>query len=157
MTEQTEQASGPTFAIQRIYVKDSSFETPNTPEIFKEQWQPEIKLDMNTRGKKLEGDMVEVILMLTVTATVSEKTAFVAEVHQAGIFQLAGFEEDQRGHMVGSYCPNLLFPYARQHLDNLVTQGSFPAVMLSPINFDAVYQQALQDAEKQKEEPSAQH
>lgn len=156
MSEQNS-PTAPSFAVQRIFVKDSSFESPNSPAIFKQTWKPEIKLDMNTRAQKLEESLVEVTLMLTVKASMDDKTAFIAEVHQSGIFQIDGFEDEQRGHMLGAYCPNMLFPYARQHLDMLVTQGSFPPVMLAPINFDAVYQQAMQEKTKNAEEKKAEH
>ena len=145
----------PQFGIQRIYMKDSSFESPNSPNIFRQPWEPEVKLDMNTRTAQLEEGVFEVTLMLTVTAKLKEETAFLVEVQQAGVFQVANFEEAQRNHMLGAYIPNILFPYARSAIDTLITQGSFPPVMLAPINFDAVYQQAV--AEKEKTEGATAH
>ncbi|AJQ94027.1 protein-export chaperone SecB [Gynuella sunshinyii] len=139
MTEQKK----PVFGIQRLYIKDSSFESPNSPQIFRHPWEPKINLDMNTKTKQLDAAVYEVVLMLTVTTKVNDEVAFVAEVQQCGIFNMENFEEEVKNQMLGAYCPNLLFPYARAYIDNLVVQGSFPPVHLAPINFDAIYQQKL--------------
>lgn len=139
----------PQFALQRIYIKDISFESPNAPQIFQQQWQPQVNLDLNTSNERLNDNQFEVVLSLTATAKVGDKTAFIVEVQQAGVFFISGFEGDQLGHMLGAYCPNILFPYAREAIDSLVNRGSFPALMLSPVNFDAIYAQALQ---RQQEE-----
>ncbi len=149
----TEQAAQPQFGIQRIYVKDSSFEAPGAPEIFRKEWKPEINLNMNTNAKKLEEGVYEVTLMLTVTAKIGEDTGFIAEVQQAGIFQVSNFPEQQTQHMLGAYAPNILFPYARTVIDQLVSQGSFPPVLLAPVNFDALFQQA--QAQKNAEAENA--
>ncbi|WP_271271424.1 protein-export chaperone SecB [Aliamphritea hakodatensis] len=140
---QQEQAA-PQFAIQRIYTKDSSFEAPNSPAVFTKQWQPEIGLDMNTSTNKLEDGVYEVILTLTVTAKNAEENAFLAEIQQAGIFTISGLEEQELHHTLGAFCPNILFPYARETVDSMVNKGSFPAVMLAPVNFDALYAQQMQ-------------
>lgn len=139
----------PQFALQRIYTKDISFESPNAPQIFQQQWQPQVNLDLNTSNERLNDTQFEVVLSLTATAKVGDKTAFIVEVQQAGVFFISGFEGDQLGHMLGAYCPNILFPYAREVIDSMVNRGSFPALMLSPVNFDAIYAQALQ---RQQEE-----
>lgn len=142
----TEQ-QGPQFAIQRIYTKDISFEAPNTPTIFKKEWKPEVKLDLDTRSNKLEGGVYEVVLKLTVTTKVGEDTAFLCEVQQAGIFTLPdgeGVAEGQVAHMLGSFCPNLLFPYARETISNLVNRATFPQLNLAPVNFDALFAQYVQ-------------
>jgi preprotein translocase subunit SecB len=121
------EAQGPQFSLQRIYVRDLSFEAPKSPAIFRQEWTPSVALDLNTRQKALEGDFHEVVLTLSVTVKNGEEVAFIAEVQQAGIFLIQG-----------------LFPYARETLDSLVTRGSFPALMLAPVNFDALYAQELQ-------------
>lgn len=132
------------FSLQRIYVKDLSFEAPKSPEIFREEWDPSIELDLNTRQRGLEGDFHEVVLSLTVTVKTGEEVAFIAEVQQAGIFLIQGLDVASKGHALGAFCPNILFPYARETLDSLVVRGSFPALMLAPVNFDALYAQELQ-------------
>lgn len=144
-----QQKDGPVFTIQRIYVKDISFETPNAPAIFKEEWKPEVNVDLQTKTDTLEDSTYEVILHLTVTVKMAEKTAFLVEVHQAGIFTLKGFPEQQLGHALGSMCPNILYPYARETISDMVTRGGFPQLLLAPVNFDALY---LQHLEQQKKE-----
>ena len=133
-----------TFQIQRIYTKDVSFEAPNAPHVFQKDWQPEVKLDLDTASTQLADDVYEVVLRVTVTASLGEETAFLCEVQQGGIFSIGGIEGNQMAHCLGAYCPNILFPYARETLDSLVTRGSFPALMLAPVNFDALYAQELQ-------------
>lgn len=149
----TQQPKGPQFAIQRVYVKDASLETPNSPQIFTKKWQPAINLEMNTRTTPLSPEHYEVVLTLTVTVKNEEDTAFLVEVQQGGIFHVAGMNEQEVGHTLGAFCPNLLFPYARETVDTLVTKASFPPLMLSPVNFDALYAQQLQ----QKKAPAEQH
>ena len=139
------------FGIQKVYIKDVSFETPNSPEIFKEQWQPDINLQLNNNTKSLDDSIHEVVLTLTVTAKIGEKTAFLIEVQQAGIFNIKGYSEQEMGAMAGAYCPNILFPYARETISDLVTRGGFPQLLLAPINFDALYQQHLQQGEVSEE------
>jgi len=146
----TEQANGaaaqteqPQFALQRLYVRDLSFEAPKTPEVFRQEWQPAISVDLNTRQKPLGGDYHEVVLTVSVTAKNGEEVAFIAEVQQAGIFLIKGLDAASMSHTLGAFCPNLLFPYAREALDSLVVRGSFPALMLAPVNFDALYAQEL--------------
>lgn len=136
------------FAIQRLFLKDSSFETPNSPDIFRQEWKPKLNLDLDNKTTKLDDKNWEVVLTLTVTATVDDKTAFLCEVKQGGIFLIDGFDEEQLKPMLGAYCPTVLFPYAREAVDTLVTKGSFPAVMLAPINFDAMFRQAQAQGEQ---------
>lgn len=136
-----EKAKQPEFVIQKLYVNDLSFETPNTPEIFKSEWKPEVKIDLNVKDASLESDMYEVVLKLIVTAKIGTKTAFLVEVNQAGIFLLKGFDKEQFKMMLGSFCPSILFPYAREVVSDLVNRGGFPPLYLAPINFDALYQQ----------------
>ena len=132
------------FSLQRIYVKDLSFEAPKSPEIFREDWSPNVELDLSTQQRGLEGDFYEVVLTLTVTVKTGEEVAFIAEVQQAGIFLVQGLDAAAKGHAMGAFCPNILFPYARETLDSLVVRGSFPALMLAPVTFDTLYAQELQ-------------
>lgn len=145
MTEQANAAAqngqGPQFALQRVYVRDLSFEAPKSPEIFRQDWNPGVSLDLNTRQKPLDGDFHEVVLTLSVTVKTGEEVAFIAEVQQAGIFLIKGLDEATMAHTLGAFCPNILFPYARETLDSLVIKGTFPALMLAPVNFDALYAQ----------------
>ncbi|AYF89631.1 protein-export chaperone SecB [Pseudomonas sp. JS3066] len=145
MTEQASNGANqnPQFSLQRIYVRDLSFEAPKSPEIFRQEWAPNVALDLNTRQKQLDGDFHEVVLTLSVTVKNGEETAFIAEVQQAGIFLIKGLDAASMSHTLGAFCPNILFPYARETLDSLVIRGSFPALMLSPVNFDALYAQEL--------------
>tara|TARA_Y100000588_G_C13971926_1_gene803360 strand:- start:50 stop:532 length:483 start_codon:yes stop_codon:yes gene_type:complete len=158
MTEQANQAAapqeGPQFTIQRIYTKDVSFETPNSPAIFQKEWTPEVKLDMDTRSNKLDEGIFEVVLALTVTASIGEETAFLCEIQQAGIFQIAELEELQMAHMLGAFCPNILFPYAREAVSGLVNKGTFPQLNLAPVNFDALFAQYMQQRAAQEEQPA---
>ena len=145
MSEQNgaQEAQNPQFSLQRIYVKDLSFEAPKSPEIFRQEWAPSVGLDLNTKQKQLDGDFHEVVLTLSVTVKTGEEIAFIAEVQQAGIFLIKGLDAASMSHTLGAFCPNLLFPYAREALDSLVVRGSFPALMLAPVNFDALYAQEL--------------
>jgi preprotein translocase subunit SecB len=135
---------GPQLAVQRIYTKDLSFETPNSPVIFTEKWEPEVNVELNSNGNQLAEGTYEVVLSVTVTAKLGEKTAYLAEVQQAGIFNISGFSEQDMGGMIHSYCPNMLFPYVREVISDLVSKGSFPQMVLQPINFDALYAQHLE-------------
>jgi preprotein translocase subunit SecB len=129
------------FGIQRIYVKDVSFESPNAPQIFLEQWQPELSLDLATKVDTLEDNIYDVTLTVTATVKVGEKTAFLSEVKYAGIFMIKGFVGDELKQMLGSYCPNVIYPYARETITSLVANGGFPQLYLTPVNFDALYMQ----------------
>jgi preprotein translocase subunit SecB len=139
------------FGIQNIYIKDISFESPNSPQIFTEQWKPQLEMEMSNTINKLENeDAYEVVLNLTVTVKAGEKTAFLIEVHQGGIFAIKGFTKDKLSYMLNSYCPNILFPYARETVSSIVTRGGFQALWLSPLNFDALYAQRLQQQQEKK-------
>ena len=137
------------FQIQKIYIKDLSFESPNAPEMFTESLHPKIDFDLPTEAKKLTDDFFDVTLQVTATAKHNEKTAFLVEVKQAGIFNITGFPDDQLSHMLGSFCPNILFPYARESVSDLVTRGGFPPLLLAPVNFDALYAQHVQQQNQQ--------
>ena len=140
------------FNIQRIFVKDISFECPNSPMIFKKEWAPEVSMDIDTKSQKLEDGVFEVVLTLTTTAKVGEDVAFLCEVQQAGIFSVGELEGAQMAHCLNAFCPNILFPYAREAVSSLVTRGTFPQLNLAPVNFDALFQNAMmqQEAEKAK-------
>ncbi|PHQ81493.1 MAG: protein-export chaperone SecB [Coxiella sp. (in: Bacteria)] len=130
------------FAIQRLYIKDLSVECPNSPDIFLENWEPELNLDMAVDGKNELSDGVrEVILTVTVTVKVKDKTAFLVEVKQAGIFTVANFPEDEIKHLLGSFCPNILYPYAREVITDAIVKAGFPQLYLAPVNFDALFEQ----------------
>ncbi|MFQ6372342.1 protein-export chaperone SecB [Shewanella sp. YIC-542] len=144
----------PQFNIQRVYIKDVSFETPNSPAVFQKEWTPEVKLDLDTRSAKLADDVYEVILSLTVTAQNGDETAFLCEVQQAGIFTISGLTEPQLAHSLGAFCPNVLFPYAREAVASLVSRGTFPQLNLAPVNFDALFAQYMQS--RQAEDAAAQ-
>lgn len=138
------------FNIQRVYTKDISFEAPNAPAVFQQEWQPEVKMDLDTGSTKLADDVYEIVLRVTVTATMGEETAFLCEVQQAGIFTIGGLEGTQLAHCLGAYCPNILFPYARECIASLVSRGTFPQLNLAPVNFDALFMNYLQQQEEQQ-------
>ena len=141
--QQAEQAQGQ-FGIQKIYVKDISFEAPNSPQGFTEEWNPKSNLELNTNAQGIAEHAFEVVLSITLTVKNNDKTAYLVEVQQAGIFTIQGFGDNDLRGMLGSFCPNILFPYAREAISDIVTRGGFPQMLLTPINFDALYQQHLQ-------------
>ncbi|HGJ5876118.1 MAG TPA: protein-export chaperone SecB [Arsenophonus sp.] len=145
------------FQIQRIYTKDISFETPSAPNIFQQEWHPTVKLDLDTSYSELAEHVYEVILRVTVIASVANETAFLCEVQQAGIFSIEGIEESQMAHCLGAYCPNILFPYARECITNLVSHGTFPQLNLAPVNFDALFMKYLQQQHTTQTENSKNH
>lgn len=150
----------PQFALQRIYIKDASFEAPNAPQAFTKEWKPEIKLDLNSGARRLDDNHFEVFIKVTITATNAGETAFLVELVQAGLFGMMNIPEQQMKPMLGAMCPNILFPYLRENVDSLVVKGGFPALMLAPINFDALYQQrVMHEAQQaaQAEAPQATH
>lgn len=152
-----EQGAQSNLAIQKIYTKDVSFETPNTPGIFRhEEWSPAVNLQLASSSNNLDGDAYEVVLSITVTAKLGEDTAYLCEVQQAGVFSIAGFSDQDKHYMLGAYCPNILFPYAREAISDLVTRGGFPQMLLAPVNFDALYSQQMQQATQGGEEQTVQ-
>lgn len=132
------------FQIQRVYTKDISFEAPNAPQVFQKEWMPEVKLDLDTASNLLAENVYEVVLRVTVTATMQGETAFLCEVQQAGIFTVGGIEGTQLAHCLGAYCPNILFPFARECITNMVSRGTFPQLNLAPVNFDTLFMNYLQ-------------
>ena len=144
-----EQQQQPQFQLQKLYVKDASFELPNAPQIFQEDGQVEIKMNLSQRVENLAEDVHEVVLTVTVTASFGEKTAYLVEVQQAGIFAITGLNEQAMHAALNTLCPHTLFPYARRSITDLVADGGFPPLVLQPINFDQVYAQRLQEAQSQ--------
>ena len=142
--ETNDQDTGPQFGIQRLYIKDCSFESPNSPQMFLEEWKPELDLSLDNKSTTLDENLREVVLTVTVTVRVKEKVAFLIEVKQAGIFTAHGFNQEQLEHMLGSFCPNILYPYAREAITDLAVRGGFPQLYLNPINFDLLFEQAKQ-------------
>ena len=141
------------FALQRIYLKDASFESPKSPHGFREQWKPKVNLELNSRHDLIENSLYQVVLRMTVTAsTEDDELMYLVEVQQAGVFLVDGLEENARLHTLGSFCPNVLFPYAREVIDSLVVKGSFPPLMLNPVNFDAIYQQSLVEQARKEDQ-----
>ncbi len=129
------------FSIARIYTKDLSLESPRAPQIFEKQWNPKLGLEVDVLNEKLNDTLYEVILKLGVTVKTDDEVAFLVEIQQAGVFVLQGFDEQTIEHILGSMCPNILFPYARETIDSLAVKATFPAPMLAPINFDAFMEQ----------------
>ncbi|MES9992533.1 MAG: protein-export chaperone SecB [Candidatus Thiodiazotropha sp.] len=158
MTDAKQDEQNREFAVQRIYTKDISFETPNTPAVFQQEWKPETSVNLNTEVNKLTDTVFEVMLSVTVTTKVGEKTAYLAEVKQAGIFSITGFPEQEMGALLGAYCPNQLFPYVREAISDIIIKGSFPQMVLQPVNFDMLYAQHQQElANKAQAESEATH
>lgn len=145
------------FDVQRLYLKDLSFEVPNAPQVFLQDEEPGVSLDIDVKDQHIEKDLYEVELHLTVNATHEEKPIFLIEVKYAGIFSMTGFDEETHKGMLGSMCPSIIFPYAREAISDVVTKGSFPQLLLSPINFDALYQQQQQAAQESAQKGEVKH
>lgn len=143
-------AAGARFQLQKLYVKDVSFEVPNAPQVFQQEGAAEIKLNLAQRVNNVGEGLFEVVLSVTVTATAGENTAYLAEVHQAGLFGISGLDDQQQQAVLNTLCPHQLFPYAARTITGLVADGGFPPLVLQPINFDHVYQQRMQEAQMQQ-------
>jgi len=141
-TETEEQ--GPQLSMQRVFLKDISFESPRSPMVFQEEWNPEVGLELNTRSRQVGESVYEVVLDLTVNIKNNDEPAYLVQVQQGGLFVISGLDDQQLHHALGTFCPATLFPYARENVDSIVVKGSFPAIMLAPINFDALYIESLQ-------------
>ena len=141
------------FTIQRLYLKGSNFEIKDSPSIFKEPAKFQNQMEMKINSNKLEEEsLYEVTLDITINAKAGEKEIYKTNVQQAGVFEIIGFEKEQLQSLLNPYCPNVLFPYARQELSERSVKGSFPPIMLPPVNFDALYQQGKQQQEAKKKE-----
>lgn len=143
------------FQLQRIYIKDVSFESPNAPEVFRQEWKPEVNLEVNSGAQQVDGDIYEVVMKVTVTVKNLQKTAFIAEVQQAGLFLVKGFEGVQMQHLLKGVAPNTLFPYAREAIGDLVTRGTFPQFLLQPINFEAAFIENLRRQQEEQQQGEA--
>lgn len=140
-----EQNQQPVFGIEKLYVKDLSVEVPNAPEIFLEREAPQVEIQLNTGARGVGEGVFEVVLTVTVTAKLAEKTVFLVEVGQAGIFRIVNVPDDQVEPLVAVACPNILFPYAREAVSDAVTRAGFQPIVLQPVNFEAMYMQRLQE------------
>lgn len=145
------EAAAPSFTVEKIYVRDVSFEVPGAPAIFGENVQPELQLNLNQRVQRLNENAFEVVLAVTLTCKAGDKTAYVAEVQQAGVFGLVGLDPQAVDALLGTQCPNILFPYVRQLLSDLIQAGGFPPFFLQPINFDGLYAETLRQRAAQGE------
>lgn len=143
MADDIQQEAQPQLALERIYVKDLSFEVPSA-KTFTQEWQPELEINLSSSAEQLDPTHFQVVLSVTVNAKNQGSVAFIAEVHQAGIFLIQGVPQEQLPHILGAYCPNILFPFAREAISDIVTKGSFPQLLLAPINFDAAFEENLQ-------------
>ncbi len=131
------------FGIQKIYLRDASFENPNSPQIYAGPgWEPKMEMGIESSSRRIAEEQYEVVLKVTIEAKIGDKTAYLIEVQQAGLFAARGFGEAELGPLLGSYCPNILYPYAREEVGSLAIKGGFPQLVLEPINFDALYAQS---------------
>lgn len=152
MTQDNDQLAAPAgnaqaqgqLGIQRLYLKDLSFEAPNSPAVFREQLSPALDLHFSNATTALGNDLHEVVLSVTATVKQGERTIYLVEVKQAGIFQLSGFPDQHLPAVLGTACPNMLFPFAREAVCDVVVKGGFPQLLIAPINFEALYAQELQ-------------
>lgn len=145
------------FLVRTIYTKDLSFESPNAPEIFRDEWKPDSTLQFDIKLQQLAEHTHEVVLTLTTSAKIGEKTAFLIEVQQAGIVTIGGFTEAELGQLFYVYCPSILFPYARQTVTDLVAKGGFPPLVLQHVAFDQIYAQKMNEAAQTNGNAAAQH
>ncbi|WP_114416763.1 protein-export chaperone SecB [Marinospirillum perlucidum] len=150
------EATKPEFALQRIYLTDVSFEAPNSPEVFMMNEKPQVDVKLDTKNRKVNDELYEVTVKITAQVNFGDKTAFLAEVQQSGAFRIVAIEGDNLDHTLGAFCPNILFPYAREAVDNLVVKGGFPPLMIAPVNFEAIYAERKQRAAQQAEQPTQQ-
>jgi preprotein translocase subunit SecB len=144
-----EPVTGPSLSIQKIYVKDLSLENPGAPQSFFAQVAPQVEVGLRTRGERIDADIYECVLTVTVTAKTADKTLFLIEASQAGIFEIRGIPPEDIQPIMGIHCPNVLFPYARETIADAIGRAGFPPVHLDPINFELLYQQQLANLQQQ--------
>jgi preprotein translocase subunit SecB len=144
MADEPQQSNQPSFQIEKIYVKDLSLEIPNAPQVFVQQAQPQLEVQINTQGSQFAEGYFEVSVSATVTAKAGERTLFLAEAVQGGIFSVRNVPAEELDPLLGIGCPTILFPYLRETISDLITRGGFPPVLLSPVSFEAIYMQRLQ-------------
>ena len=156
MADNEQQPADRQIGIQKIYVKDFSFESPKTPQVFgQSDWNPKTDLNLRSSHTTIADDHHEVVLTITIEARQNEETVFLVELHQAGLFNIAGYSEEEFKAIVGSFCPNILYPYAREAISGVVAKGGFPEFILQPINFDALYAQGVAQAKANMETGAA--
>ncbi|MEP3349537.1 MAG: protein-export chaperone SecB [Marinomonas sp.] len=141
---ETKEAPTPQLSMQRVFLKDISFESPRSPMVFQEEWKPEVGMELNTKSRQVGENVYEVVLEITVTVKNKGESAYLVQVQQGGLFVISGLDDQQLHHALGAFCPATLFPYARENIDAVVVKGSFSPLMLAPINFDALYVESLQ-------------
>lgn len=141
----------PQLSMQRVFLKDISFESPRSPMVFQEEWKPEVGMELNTKSRQVGENVYEVVLEITVTVKNNGESAYLVQVQQGGLFVISGLDDQQLHHALGAFCPATLFPYARENIDAVIVKGSFAPIMLAPINFDALYIESLQ--KQQAEQP----
>ncbi|MCW8195411.1 protein-export chaperone SecB [Proteobacteria bacterium 005FR1] len=149
---QGQAGNGQQFAVQRVYIKDLSFEAPMGVSAFSQPWKPQVNQEISSKNQKTGENQYEVVLALTITVKLEDKVAFLIEIQQAGVFAIRGLEDRQLTQVLNTMCLQILFPYARETVDSLATKGSFPALMLPPINFDALFAQAVSQSQAKGEE-----
>lgn len=147
----SEQQAQPQLALERIYAKDLSFEVPSA-KVFTKEWQPELNINLSSSAEHIDTTHYEVVLKVTVSAENQQETAFIAEVQQAGIFLMENIDQEQLPQLLGAYCPSILFPFAREAINDIVTKGSFPQLLLAPINFDAAFAENLARAQQEQQQ-----
>ncbi len=152
MNEQQNEQQAPVFSIEKVYAKDISLEIPNAPQVFLERENPSIEMQLHTEAANMEEGLYEVVVTVTVTAKLAEKTVFLVEAAQAGIFQLRNLPVENLDPILGVACPNILFPYVRETISDLVTRAGFPPVLLAPVNFEAMYAQRIQAQQQQAQQ-----
>ena len=140
----------PVFSIEKIYVKDLSLEVPNAPQVFMSNDAPQLQVQLSQAVQSMDGALFEVTLNVTVTAKAGDKTVFLVEVAQAGIFQIRNVPQSELDPILGMVCPNVLFPYARETVSDTVNRAGFPPVLLAPVNFEALYQQRMAEQQSPK-------
>ena len=146
------------FVIQKLYLKDASFESPDTPQSFRfTKWEPKIDFDLTNAHTKIEGDVYEAVLSVTATIKLEEKIAFLIEVQFAGLISISGFDEAEMKYLLCSQAMTVLFPYVREVVSDMTTRGGFPPLILSPVNFDALYHKQLQEEEASSQETEVKH
>ena len=143
-------ADGPQIGLQKIYIKDASFEAPTSPDIFRGEWKPKVTINLSTRSSDVGNDSVEVVLEISVEAKQEDSVAYLVELQQAGIFMLKGFEDDDRKRVLATYCPTQLYPYAREAVADLVSKGGFPQMQLQPVSFESMLAAAEAEREARK-------
>lgn len=148
---------GGQLAIERVYLRDVSFESPRAPKVFGKDWKPNVQFDINTRAEKLDDERHEVVLTLTIEMRTEDDIALIVELQQAGIFRMRGIDDAAVPHILATICPNALFPYARETVDSLLIKGTFPPLMLAPINFEALYADAQRRNAAQQDDAEEVH